>query len=127
MKFLETALAGAYVIELERLPDDRGFFARSYCARDFSARGLNSRVVQCNVSFNERRGTLRGLHYQAKPHEEAKLVRCTRGAIYDVIVDLREGSSTYRKWTAVELHRGKRLAALRPRGFCPRVPDPERR
>jgi len=103
MKFVATELAGAYLIELERLEDERGFFARTFCRDEFAAHGLRSSFVQCNVSFNARKGTVRGMHFQEKPHEEAKLVRCTRGAIYDVIVDIRKGSPTYKLWTAVEL------------------------
>lgn len=97
MIFRETQLAGAYVIEPEKKEDERGFFARSWCEREFAEHGLNPRVVQCNISFNKKKGTLRGLHYQAVPHAEAKLVRCTQGAIYDVIVDLRPGSPTFKQ------------------------------
>lgn len=103
MIFVETSLPGAYVIELERLEDDRGWFARTFAAEEFKARGLNSAVVHCNVSFNSRAGTLRGMHYQLAPHAECKLVRCTRGAIYDVIVDLRPDSPAYLRWFGVEL------------------------
>ena len=103
MKFVATELAGAYLIEIERLEDERGFFARTFCRDEFAAHGLRSSFVQCNVSFNARKGTVRGMHFQEKPHEEAKLVRCTRGAIYDVIVDIRKGSPTRKLWTAVEL------------------------
>ena len=103
MKFLETELAGAYVIELERLEDERGFFARTFCRDEFAVHGLHKGFVQCNTSFNAQRGTLRGMHYQDKPHEEAKLVRCTRGGIYDVVVDIRKTSPTYLRWIAVEL------------------------
>jgi dTDP-4-dehydrorhamnose 3,5-epimerase len=103
MRFLETALKGAFIIELDKQEDERGFFARAWCQREFAARGLNPRLAQCNVSFNRRRGTLRGMHYQVAPYEEAKLVRCTRGAIYDVIIDLRPDSPTFMQWIAVEL------------------------
>ena len=116
--FTPTPLAKAYVLELERLEDDRGFFARSFCEKEFSEHGLNPRVVQCNVSYNLRRGTLRGLHYQAAPHEEAKLVRCTQGAIWDVIVDLRPGSTTYKRWHAEELSAHNRRALYVPEGFA---------
>ena len=95
MIFTETALAGAYVIEPERLEDDRGFFARVWCEREFLAHGLETKVAQSSISLNRRGGTLRGMHYQAAPHEEVKLVRCTRGAIYDVIIDLRVQSPTF--------------------------------
>lgn len=99
----EMGLSGAYVIELEPHADERGYFGRSYCVREFEAHGLDPRVVQCNVSYNRQRGTLRGMHYQAAPDAEAKLVRCTRGAVYDVIVDLRPESTTFCEWRGVEL------------------------
>jgi len=116
--FTPTPLANAYVVDLERLEDDRGFFARSFCEKEFAAHDLNPRVVQCNVSHNLRRGTLRGLHYQAAPHEEAKLVRCTQGAIWDVIVDLRPDSATYKRWHAEELTARNRRALYIPEGFA---------
>lgn len=103
MRFVETDLPGAFVIELERREDERGFFARSFCAEEFAAHGLATSFVQCNVSYSRRRGTLRGMHYQAAPHAEAKLVRCTAGAVWDAIVDLRPDSSSHLGWTAVEL------------------------
>ncbi|MEP7308707.1 MAG: dTDP-4-dehydrorhamnose 3,5-epimerase [Acidobacteriota bacterium] len=103
MTFKETSLKGAYEIELEVHSDERGFFARSYCSREFAEHGLNPCVVQCNVSYNGSRGTLRGMHYQAAPSGEAKLIRCARGALLDVIVDLRPESPTFRRWVAVEL------------------------
>ena len=103
MIFIETVVPGAFVIEPERLGDERGFFARTWCVRECEARGLNPLVVQCSVSVSERKGTLRGLHYQAAPHAEAKLVRCTRGAIYDVIVDLRDESPAFLRHVALEL------------------------
>ena len=106
------------MVEIERIEDDRGFFARSFCQDEFRARGLAPVVAQCNVSWNRRRGTLRGLHYQAAPHEEAKLVRCTRGAVWDVIVDLREGSPTRLLWHAVELNAENRTALYIPAGFA---------
>ena len=118
MKFLPTPLAGAYLIELEQLDDERGFFARSFCQNEFKAHGLDPVVAQCNVSFNRKRGTLRGLHYQAAPHAEAKLVRCTRGAVWDVIVDLRKGSLTVRQWHAAELTADNRRALYIPAGFA---------
>jgi dTDP-4-dehydrorhamnose 3,5-epimerase len=101
--FVNTKLSGAYLIELERLADHRGFFGRSWCQKEFENHGLTSEVVQANISFNKKMGTLRGMHYQVAPYEEAKLVRCTRGAIYDVMIDLRPGSETFRKWIGVEL------------------------
>ncbi len=118
MKFRPTAIAGAFRVELEPHTDDRGFFARSFCAEEFRRAGLNDRLVQCSVSFNRRRGTLRGMHYQAAPFEEAKLVRCTRGKIYDVILDLRPQSPTYRKWEAFELSDDGRDALYIPEGVA---------
>ena len=103
MIFVETPLWGAYVIEVEKHEDERGFFARSWCAREFGAKGLDHHLVQCNVSFNKRKGTLRGLHYQTPPNAEVKLVRCTKGSLFDVIVDLRKDSPTFLKWFAIEL------------------------
>ena len=118
MRFEPTLLAGAFVVELEPIEDERGFFARSFCQDEFRAHGLDPVVAQCNVSLNRSRGTLRGLHYQAPPHEEAKLVRCTRGAIWDVIVDLRDGSATQRKSFSTELTADNRRALYVPRGFA---------
>lgn len=118
MLFTEIELAGAFVVELERREDDRGFFARAWCEDEFAAQGLDTRVSQCNLSFNERQGTLRGMHYQVAPHAEVKVVRCTQGAVYDVIVDLRPGSPTYRRWTAVELSAENRRLLYVPEGFA---------
>jgi len=101
--FTETKLPGAFVIELEKHADQRGFFARTFCRKEFEAHGLNPQVAQCNVSFNKRKGTLRGMHYQAVPFAEAKLVRCTSGSIYDVIIDIRRSSPTFKQHFAVEL------------------------
>jgi dTDP-4-dehydrorhamnose 3,5-epimerase len=103
MRFTETQLAGAYLVDPERHEDDRGFFARTFCAREFEEQGLFTTVAQANLSFNHARGTIRGMHLQLPPHAEAKLVRCTRGAIYDVIVDLRADSGTYLEHVGVEL------------------------
>jgi dTDP-4-dehydrorhamnose 3,5-epimerase len=103
MKFIETGLQGAVIVEIEKLQDQRGFFARSWCKREFEQYGLDASLVQANVSYNHRKGTLRGMHFQVEPHGETKLVRCTQGAIYDVIIDLRQDSPTYRKWVGVEL------------------------
>src|ERR1039457_3821066 len=103
MIFSESALKGAYIIELQPIEDDRGFFARSFCLQEFAAHGLETGVAQCNVSFNRKKGTLRGMHFQLPPKAEAKLVRCTRGVIYDVIIDLRPDSPTYCRWEGVEL------------------------
>jgi dTDP-4-dehydrorhamnose 3,5-epimerase len=118
MIFLPSHLSGAYVIEPQRLEDERGFFARTFCQAEFTAHGLKSNFVQCNVSFNIRRGTLRGMHYQAQPHEEAKLVRCTQGAIFDVIIDLRKDSETYKQWLGVELTAVERRMLYVPQGFA---------
>jgi len=118
MRFVETRLPGAWVIDLEPRGDDRGFFARSYCEREFAAHGLATRYPQGNLSFNVRAGTLRGMHYQAVPHREAKLVRCVAGRIHDVIVDLREGSPTWRQWLGVELGADDRRALYVPPGFA---------
>jgi len=118
MRFIETKLKGAYVIEIEPISDDRGFFARSWCQHEFCDRGLNANLVQSNISFNVKKGTLRGMHYQTKPHEEAKLVRCTMGAIYDVIIDIRLDSSTFKAWVAVELSAINRKMIYIPEGFA---------
>lgn len=103
MIFTQTKIKDAYLIELKRLEDERGFFARTFCRQEFVSRGLNPNLAQCNISYNKKKGTLRGMHYQIPPYEEAKLVCCIKGAIYDVIIDLRPDSSTYCQWTAVEL------------------------
>jgi dTDP-4-dehydrorhamnose 3,5-epimerase len=113
--FTETKLKGAFILELEKREDDRGFFARSWCHKEAEAHNLNPRIVQCNISFNRIKGTLRGMHYQAAPFAEAKLVRCTAGALYDVIIDLRPNSSTYKQ------HVGEVLSAANHRMFY--VPD----
>jgi dTDP-4-dehydrorhamnose 3,5-epimerase len=118
MRFIELDLKGAYLIEPDRLEDERGFFARTWCRREFEACGLTSRLVQCNISFNRRRGTLRGMHYQAEPHSETKLVRCTRGAIYDVIIDLRPSSPTFKRWVSAELTADNRRMLYIPEGFA---------
>lgn len=110
MIFRSTTIGGVWVVEPERIEDERGFFARTWDTGEFERRGLNGRLVQCSLSFNRLRGTLRGLHYQAAPHEEAKLVRCTAGAIFDVAVDLRVGSPTYTGWFGAELSAENRLA-----------------
>ncbi len=118
MRFISTALAGAYVIEQERHADERGFFARTWCARELEEHGLEPRLAQCSVSFNHRHGTLRGLHYQAPPFAEVKLVRCTRGALFDVAVDLRPDSPTFRRSVGVELTPENGRALYVPRGFA---------
>jgi len=114
----ETVLAGAYRIDLSPRQDDRGFFARTFCGREFEERGLRSTFVQCNLSFNHRKGTLRGLHFQLAPYAEAKLVRCTRGAVFDTIVDLRPESATFGRWTALELSQENRCMLYVPEGFA---------
>ena len=118
MTFIETPIFGAYVVEIERLEDERGFFARTFCSKEFSARGMKGEFVQCNISFNSRRGTVRGMHYQASPHEEAKLVRCTAGAIFDAIIDLRPNSPTRGRWFTAELSAANRRMLYVPEGFA---------
>jgi dTDP-4-dehydrorhamnose 3,5-epimerase len=116
--FSETALPGAFRIDLEPLLDARGFFARSFCTAEFEAHGLNPACIQCNISFNRRRGTLRGMHFQHPPHDEAKLVRCTQGAIHDVIIDLRPDSPTCRQYLALELTAENHRMLYVPPGFA---------
>ena len=118
MIFTETKLKGALVLELEKLEDERGFFARTWCKHEFTKHGLNPSLAQCSVSFNHKRGTLRGMHYQIAPHQEAKLVRCTAGAIYDVIIDLRHDSPTFTQWIAIELTAGNRRVLYVPENFA---------
>ncbi len=118
MIFSATPLDGAWVIDMTPAADERGFFARTFCVSEFAAQGLIAPVNQCSVSFNGCRGTLRGLHFQAEPHAEEKLVRCTAGAIFDVIVDVRPGSPTFRQWFAVELSAENHRALYIPRGFA---------
>ena len=118
MIFTETAIAGAWILTPERRDDKRGFFARVWCERELAQRGLETRVAQCSVSWNRQRGTLRGLHYQIAPHEEVKLVRCTRGAVYDVIVDLRPASPSVGRHAAIELTAENRLTLYIPKGFA---------
>jgi len=118
MIFNETKLNGAYIIEIEPVEDERGFFARTWCKKEFEAHGLNTALVQCNTSFNKKKGTLRGMHYQASPYGEAKLVRCTLGSIYDVIVDIRKESKTYLQWIACELTAENRKMLYVPAGFA---------
>ena len=118
VQFHETKLEGAFVVEPERLEDERGFFARTWCSREFEARGLKSRLVQCSISFNQKKGTLRGMHYQVQPKAEVKLVRCTMGAIYDVIVDLRSESDTFAQWIAEKLTAENRRMLYIPEGFA---------
>jgi dTDP-4-dehydrorhamnose 3,5-epimerase len=118
MKLRATPLPGAYVVEPVPISDNRGFFARTFSVEEFRQAGLDSDVSQCSVSFNSRAGTLRGIHYQMAPHAESKLVRCTRGEIYDVIVDLRDDSPTFKRWFAVVLSADNRLALFIPKGIA---------
>jgi dTDP-4-dehydrorhamnose 3,5-epimerase len=116
MTFHETKLPGVVEIHLQLNSDERGFFARSWCQKEFESRGLNPKLVQCNVSLNSRKGTLRGLHYQADPNAEAKVVRCTAGAIYDVVLDLRPQSATFKQWFAAALSAHNRHLLYIPEG-----------
>ena len=118
MRFVETRLSGAFRIEPEPVEDERGFFARTWCGREFDERGLNSHLVQCSISFSRLQGTLRGMHYQVAPREEAKVVRCTRGAVYDVIIDLRPVSPTFKRWLGAELTAENHRALYVPEGFA---------
>jgi dTDP-4-dehydrorhamnose 3,5-epimerase len=118
MRFIETKLKGAFVIEPELLEDKRGFFSRIWSEKEFAEHGLESRLVQCNASFNLKKGTLRGMHYQLAPYAQAKLVCCIRGSIYDVIIDLRRDSPTFRKWVAVDLSASNRLMLYVPKGLA---------
>jgi len=118
MKLINLPLSGAFLIELQLVSDERGFFARTWCTEEFERFGLNPKLVQCSISWNARRGTLRGLHYQTEPYAEAKLIRCCSGAIYDVIVDLRPASPTYGKWIAAELTSENRRMLYVPEGFA---------
>jgi dTDP-4-dehydrorhamnose 3,5-epimerase len=118
MIFAATRLEGAWLIDIEPREDERGFFARTWCRHELAAHGLDTEIAQENLSLNRHRGTLRGLHFQRSPHEETKIVRCTRGAIFDVIVDLRPLSPTYLRWEAFELTAGNRRAIYIPKGLA---------
>lgn len=118
MIFRETKLTGAFIIEVEKKEDERGFFSRTWSAREFEARGLDAGVAECNVSFNKKKGTLRGLHFQCAPFAQNKLVRCTRGAVYDVVVDLRPDSETFKQWVATELNEENLLMFYIPEGLA---------
>ncbi|HRW07725.1 MAG TPA: dTDP-4-dehydrorhamnose 3,5-epimerase [Caldilineaceae bacterium] len=118
MLFQPTKLADAYVIDLQKHEDERGFFARSWCRNEFVEQGLDPNLVQCNISFNKKAGTMRGMHFQMEPHAETKLVRCTSGAIYDVIVDVRPESSTFLQWIGVTLSAENRTMLYVPKGFA---------
>src|ERR1700730_9346835 len=117
MIFSETELSGAWIIDMERHSDDAGFFARTWCRREFEEHGLSTDLAQCSTSFSARAGTLRGMHFQRPPHDEVKLVRCTAGAVWDVIIDLRPRSPTYRRWQAFELGAASHRSLYVPRGF----------
>src|SRR5579863_1734973 len=116
MIFEETKISGVVIVALEHHRDERGFFARTWCENEFHEHGLNPRLVQCSISFNQKRGTLRGVHYQARPYPEAKLVRCTRGSLYDVALDLRPDSATYLHWVTAELTAENHRALYIPEG-----------
>jgi dTDP-4-dehydrorhamnose 3,5-epimerase len=118
MRFDPLLLNGAYLIETEPIEDERGFFARTFCREEFQQKGLNPHLEQCSVSFNHKKGTVRGMHFQKKPHAEVKLVRCTQGKIYDVIIDLRPESPTYKKWEGVILSSQNRQMLYVPEGFA---------
>jgi dTDP-4-dehydrorhamnose 3,5-epimerase len=118
MLFTETKLKGAFIIQPEKFEDERGFFARTWCQREFATHGLNPGLAQCSVSFSHKRGTLRGMHYQIAPHEETKIVGCIKGAIYDVIIDLRHDSPTFTQWVGIELTSENRLMFYIPEGLA---------
>lgn len=118
MIFTETKLKGAYLVDLERMSDERGFFSRRWCAREFAAHGLNPAVVQVNIGHNAKKGTVRGMHFQIAPHAEVKIVHCSRGALYDVIIDLREGSPTKGQWFGAELTADNGRMLYVPEGFA---------
>lgn len=118
MLFNETELKGAFIVDLEQRADNRGFFARTWCQHEFAQQGMVARIVQANMSYNIHKGTLRGMHFQNAPYMETKLVRAVRGAIYDVIIDLRADSPTYKRWIGVELTADNRRALFVPEGFA---------
>ena len=118
MIFIETALKGAVLIEPEKHKDERGFFARTWCSKEMAAQGLNAHLSQCNISFNRKKGTLRGMHFQAPPYAEAKLVRCTAGSVYDVIIDIRAESATFKQWYAIELSAANYKMLYIPKNFA---------
>ena len=118
MIFSETILSGAYTIEIEKIEDERGFFARIWDKDEFSKLRLNTKFVQSSISLNKKKGTIRGMHYQTKPYEETKIVRCTKGRIFDVIIDLRANSKTFKKWFSVELNSDDYKMLYIPKGFA---------
>lgn len=117
MVFRETKLKGAFIIQIEPIEDERGFFSRTWCKNEFEKYGLKSEIAQCNLSYNKKKGTLRGMHYQVEPYRETKLIRCVKGALYDVIIDLRKDSTTYKQWIGVELTENNGMALYVPEGF----------
>ncbi len=118
MKFTETPLKGSFVIDLEKREDARGFFARTWCHKEFEEHGIYRLPVQANMSFNKKAGTIRGMHYQVAPHQESKLIRCVNGSIYDVIIDLRKNSPTYKQWFGIELNAENRTMLFVPEDFA---------
>jgi dTDP-4-dehydrorhamnose 3,5-epimerase len=118
MVFTETSLPGVWIIDVEPVWDERGYFARMFCREEFLQHGLNPHIEQCSMSYNAKKGTLRGLHWQRAPHEEAKLIRCIKGAVWDVAVDVREESDAYRRWFGTELSAGNGKALYIPEGFA---------
>jgi len=118
MIFRELDFDGVYIIDLEKIVDNRGFFARAWDEKRFQGKGLDSNLVQCNISFNKKKGTVRGLHYQGSPYEEAKFVRCVKGKVYEVFVDLRKDSKTFLKWDGIELDSEKLTCLYVPEGFA---------
>jgi dTDP-4-dehydrorhamnose 3,5-epimerase len=118
MIFTPTKLKGAFIIDLEKREDDRGFFARTFCADEYKDHGLETKFVQANTSLSIKKGTLRGMHFQKSPYEEDKVVRCTKGALFDVIIDLRKDSETYKMWFGVELTENNHRALFVPKGFA---------
>ncbi|MCV0400961.1 MAG: dTDP-4-dehydrorhamnose 3,5-epimerase [Nitrosopumilus sp.] len=118
MKFKELSLKGVYLIELEKIEDERGFFSRSWDKKIFENKGLNSNLSQCNISFNKNKGTVRGMHFQKKPYEEAKIIRCTKGRVFEVMIDIRINSPTFHKWISVELCEDKYEILYVPEGFA---------
>lgn len=118
MLFIETKLKGSFIIDIEKLEDERGFFGRSWCVNEMQKHGIKVNILQANVSFNKLKGTLRGMHYQIAPHQEAKLVRCSRGSIFDVIIDLRKDSPTYKEWIGVELSQDNYKMLYIPEDFA---------
>src|SRR5262249_10547397 len=118
MRFVESKLPGAFLVEPERNEDERGFFARTWSQREFHEHGISADLVECNVSFNRKKGTLRGMHYQVAPNAQAKLVRCTMGAVFDVIIDLRQHSPTFRQWISMQLSADNRTMLFIPEGIA---------